>query len=55
MSLVVADTGPINYLLLIGYIEILPPLFERVFMPKAVYDELHSFRVTPRWQARDGS
>lgn len=40
MPLVVADTGPINYLLLIGHIEILPQLFERVFMPKAVHDEL---------------
>jgi len=28
MRLVVADTGPINYLILIGAIEVLPKLFD---------------------------
>ncbi len=46
MRLVIADTGPINYLLLIGHIEILPALFERVILPSAVKDELAD-RDTP--------
>jgi predicted nucleic acid-binding protein len=40
MRLVVADTGPINYLILIEAIEVLPKLFERIFAPRAVHDEL---------------
>lgn len=40
MRLVVADTGPINYLVLIGAIELLPKLFEKVFTPAAVQAEL---------------
>jgi predicted nucleic acid-binding protein len=37
---VVADTGPIHYLVLIGHIEILPALFERVIIPSVVHDEM---------------
>jgi predicted nucleic acid-binding protein len=40
MRLVVADTGPINYLVLIDAIELLPKLFEKVFTPLAVQSEL---------------
>ena len=40
MRLVIADTGPINYLLLIGDIDILPALFQKVTLPTAVKDEL---------------
>src|ERR1051326_6118144 len=40
MRLVVADTGPINYLVLIDSIGVLPELFERIFVPTAVYTEL---------------
>jgi predicted nucleic acid-binding protein len=40
MRLVIADTGPVNYLLLIGHIDILPALFEKVTLPSAVKDEL---------------
>ncbi len=40
MLLVVADTGPIRYLVEIGHIGILPQLFERIFIPSPVYDEL---------------
>jgi predicted nucleic acid-binding protein len=40
MLLVVADTGPIRYLVEIGHIGILPRLFERIFIPSTVYDEL---------------
>lgn len=46
MRLVIADTGPVNYLLLIGHVEILPALFERVILPSAVKDELAD-RDTP--------
>jgi predicted nucleic acid-binding protein len=40
VPIVVADTGPINYLILIGHIDVLPILFERVILPSAVRDEL---------------
>ncbi len=40
MRLVVADTGPLNYLVLIGASDILPKLFETVLVPRAVCDEL---------------
>lgn len=40
MRLVVADTGPLNYLVLIDAIELLPKLFEKVFAPEAVRAEL---------------
>ena len=40
MQLVIADTGPINYLILIGHIDILPALFHKVILPSAVRDEL---------------
>ena len=33
MRLVIADTGPINYLVLIGCIDVLPALFEKVTLP----------------------
>lgn len=38
--LVIADTGPVNYLLLVGHINILPTLFGAVILPSAVRDEL---------------
>lgn len=38
--LVIADTGPVNYLVLIGHIDILPTLFGTVILPSAVRDEL---------------
>jgi hypothetical protein len=38
--LVVADTGPINYLILIERIGILPALFEKVILPSVARDEL---------------
>jgi predicted nucleic acid-binding protein len=45
MRLVIADTGPINYLVLIGHIELLPALFARIAVPSAVYRELVSSRA----------
>jgi predicted nucleic acid-binding protein len=38
--IVVADTSPINYLVLIGHIEILPAIYGEVLVPQAVMDEL---------------
>lgn len=40
MRLVVSDTGPVNYLILIGHIEILPRIFEKVLIPDVVFREL---------------
>lgn len=40
MRLVIADTGPLNYLVQIGCVDILPRLFERVVIPNAVRIEL---------------
>src|SRR5437667_6834273 len=40
MRLVVADTGPLNYMVLIEAIELLPKLFGKVFTPAAVRAEL---------------
>ena len=40
MRIVVADTGPLHYLVLIEQSEILPALFEKVIIPSAVRDEL---------------
>ncbi|KJH69649.1 DUF3368 domain-containing protein [Aliterella atlantica] len=38
--IVVSDTSPLCYLLLIDLIEVLPQLFERVIIPQKVRDEL---------------
>jgi predicted nucleic acid-binding protein len=40
LQVVIADTGPINYLLLVGHIEVLQTLFQRVILPAAVCGEL---------------
>ncbi len=40
MPLVVADTGPLNYLVLIGASDVLPQLFDKVVVPEAVCAEL---------------
>jgi predicted nucleic acid-binding protein len=37
---VIADTGPINYLILIGEIEVLPALYDRILIPPSVCQEL---------------
>jgi predicted nucleic acid-binding protein len=47
VRLVVADTGPINYLILIGHIDLIPTLFERVIIPRAVLVELASPKAPP--------
>jgi predicted nucleic acid-binding protein len=38
--IVVADTSPLNYLVLLGHAEILPQIYGEVLIPQAVYDEL---------------
>ena len=40
MRLVVADTGPINYLILVDAIDLLPKVFSTIVVPAAVYREL---------------
>ncbi len=39
--IVVADTSPINYLVLIGQIDLLPHFYDQVLVPPAVWDEFH--------------
>lgn len=45
--IVVADTTPLNYLALIGQIELLPALYERVLIPTVVYEELQHTGTPP--------
>jgi predicted nucleic acid-binding protein len=40
VRLIIADTGPVNYLVLIGNIDLLPRLFQRVILPSVVQAEL---------------
>lgn len=47
MRLVIADTGPVNYLILIGQIDLLPLLFEKVVLPTTVQEELGSSKAPP--------
>jgi predicted nucleic acid-binding protein len=55
---VVADTSPINYLVLISQIEILPRLYQRILIPPAVLAELaHCLAPEPvrAWAANSPS
>jgi predicted nucleic acid-binding protein len=38
--IVIADTSPINYLLLIDQIDLLPRLFQKIIIPEVVRDEM---------------
>jgi len=38
--IIVADTSPINYLLLIGQVHLLPQLFQQIIIPDVVRDEM---------------
>ena len=40
MTMVVSDTSPLNYLIQIGSVEILPRLFASIFVPPSVISEL---------------
>jgi len=46
--IVVADTSPLNYLVLIDEIELLPALFGRVLIPQAAFTELMHSRTPPK-------
>jgi uncharacterized protein len=47
MRVVVADTTPIRYLTEIGCLDLLPQLFETVFIPVEVYEELQQPATPP--------
>src|SRR5260370_9934440 len=48
MRPVVADTGPLNYLILIEAVDLLPRLFSPILIPAGVRDELsHPKAPTP--------
>jgi len=47
MRLVITDTSPINYLILIGHIQVLPALFDKVILPSTVRDELSHPKAPP--------
>ena len=53
MQLVIADTGPVNYLVPIGHIDLLPRLFQRVILPTAVKEELGFRRRVGIYPFRD--
>lgn len=38
--IIVSNTSPINYLILIGQIDLLPELFKQIIIPPTVYNEL---------------
>ena len=40
--MVVSNTSPLNYLILIGQIELLPQLYGRVLIPRSVHEELNA-------------
>jgi predicted nucleic acid-binding protein len=47
VRLVVADAGPLHYLVLIGHVDLIPALFETVFVPSEVRDELSRAETPP--------
>jgi predicted nucleic acid-binding protein len=54
MRLVIADTGPLNYLVLIEHIDLLPALFSKVILPTTVQSELAASKaplLVRRWIA----
>jgi predicted nucleic acid-binding protein len=46
--IVIADTSPINYLIEIGEVEVLPALYGRVLVPPSVCAELQRVRASER-------
>ena len=47
MRVVIADTGPLRYLMAIGHIDILPKLFKTISIPIAVHEELRHASAPP--------
>jgi len=48
--MIIADTSPLNYLILIDAVEILPALFQEVVVPRAVQQELLVPKATKKVQ-----
>jgi predicted nucleic acid-binding protein len=48
MKVVVADTSPINYLVLIDCIDVLQRLYARIIIPQEVFNELNAAGTPPR-------
>jgi len=40
MTVIISDTSPLNYLVLIGETHVIPALYGRVIIPRAVLNEL---------------
>jgi predicted nucleic acid-binding protein len=56
--MVVSDTSPLNYLILIEQINLLPQLYNRVLIPRSVFDELNASEtpdLVRTWSALPGS
>jgi hypothetical protein len=52
--IVIADSTPLNYLILIHQVDLLPQLFDRILIPPAVFEELQHQEtpdVVRRWVA----
>ena len=47
MSVIISNTTPINYLVLIDHIAVLRQLYGRVLIPLAVFEELQDARTPP--------
>jgi predicted nucleic acid-binding protein len=48
VMIVIADTSPLHYLILLEHTEILQHLYGRVIIPRAVARELQAERTPPR-------
>jgi predicted nucleic acid-binding protein len=46
--IVVADASPLNYLVIIDEVELLPAIFGRVLLPQAVFNELQEPGTSPK-------
>jgi predicted nucleic acid-binding protein len=49
--IIISNTSPINYLILIEQINLLPELFQQIIIPQAVYTELSDRFAPPTVQA----
>jgi predicted nucleic acid-binding protein len=53
--IVVADASPLNYLVLIAEIELLPALYDKVLIPQEVHRELQQLQTPPTVRIWAGS
>lgn len=51
MSVIISNTTPITYLILIGHIDVLYHLYGRILIPLAVYEELQALGTPPEVKA----